>query len=323
MKKEHILVGVIIAVLIGAVTYPMWSPYLGLFPTGPLPGPVGGQVTLMVQLQNGNDDTAVSPSGISVKFYKWPYHLYGEQIPNTNIAALESIGAGTETPDGEFSSSATTAEGSWVYIYITDSGSTFQTTGAIRFVPFVLQEGISREAVLDPVVVWPRSATSADDIAPLITSGGAEVDNSSNWAFGENDYRFEFAVSSGKSWGTGKYIDPSTGYLYRGGFIVFAYDITTARMTHVGGPFYKQVDIGTSRYFIYWVDQIINDADIANDGIWYMDITIDVTVGDTSNALNIDFYPARRVDLIDSLSFGTSDHDDSTDGLGSIGLATS
>ena len=324
VKKEHMIAILLVAVVIGAVTYPQWSPIVNQWLT-PIFPPIdqggGGQVTLMVALQDGNDDSAVSPTNIAVAFYEWPY---GPTMPTGNVDPLVSIGAGTESPDGEFSTSATATEGTYVYVYITDSGNTYQTTGAIRYVPFVLHQGISREAVLDPIVVWPRSATSADDIAPLITSGGAEVDNSSNWAFGENDYRFEFAVSSGKSWGTGPYIEPSTGYYYNGGFIVFAYDISTARVTHEGGPLYRgPYDIGTTRYYIYWVPQIVNDADMSGDGTWFMDFTIDVTVGDTSNALNIDFYPSRRVDLIDSLSFGTSDHDDLVDGLGAIGLATS
>jgi hypothetical protein len=318
VKKEHVIAICLLALVVGFVTYPIWSPYLSI-PYQP-PVQIGGQVTLMVNLIDADDGSAVSPAGISVNFYEW---TYGAGIPNDNIEPLTAIGPATETPDGEFTSSATTAEGSWVYVFIEDSGDTFYTTAAIRQVPFVLQQGISREAILDPIEVNPRTATSSDDVSIMVTSAGAEIDNSSAWAFGANDITVDVTASSGVSWGANRYIDPATGYLYYGGLLIFEYDLSTLRVVNTGGALLNTIEYGTTTYYIYEVGAILNDADVAGDGTWTTSISYDCTVG-ANNALDVHLIPFRRADQVNSASFGTSDtHYQTDDNMIDIDFATS
>lgn len=327
MAKRNYIIGLaLIGILAGALTYPMWSPLMNQWLSSigfGLPQPiVGGQVKLSVGLTDANDGSAVSPAGISVMFYEWDFARYGSNIPKVNIDPLTEIGAGTESPDGEFTSSATAAEGSWVYTYITESANTYQTTYSIQQVPYVLQQGIDREAILQPILINPRSATSADDVSIMITSGGAEIDNSSDWAFGSNDIEVELASASGKAWGNRGYIDPATGYYYLGGLVIFEYDLSTARVTHTGGPLYDMIEYGTTRYYVYEIGApILNDADISGDGDWSMDTTYDCTVGST-NVSDIYFIPFRRADQVGSASFGTLDWQ-SADNMEDIDFATS
>jgi hypothetical protein len=327
MKRNTLIAIALAAIVIGAFTYPMWAPQAnqllsGLFGGLPTGGPAGGQVKLSVGLIDADDDSAVSPAGISVIFYEWNYALYGANIPRYNIAPLQQVGAGTETPDGEFTTSATAAEGSWVYIYATDSGNTFQTTYSIQQVPYVLQQGIDREAILDPILMNPRTATSADDVSIMITSAGAEVDNSSNWAFGSNDIKVELAASSGNAWGNRGYIDPATGYFFLGGLVIFEYDLSTARVTHTGGPLYDVIEYGTTRYYVYEISgPILNDQHISGDGTWSMTTTYDCTVGGT-NVSDVYFIPYRRADQVESASFGTKDWQ-SADAMEDIDFDTS
>lgn len=326
MKTKNVLIALVLTgLIIGAFTYPIWSPtvtqWLSNLPFGPLPQQ-GGQVKLSVGLTDANDDTVVTPAGISVGFYVWDYARYGTQIPRMDIAPLAQIGAGTESPDGEFTTSATAQEGSWVYVFIQDSGATFQTTYSIQQVPFVLQQGIDREAILDPIKVNPRSATSADDVAIMITSAGGEIDNQTAWAFGSNDIEVELAAASGKAWGNAGYIDPSTGYYYMGGLIIFEYDMTTLRISHTGGPLFKMIEYGTTRYYVYEISgPILNDQHISGDGTWSMTTTYDCTVG-ANTALDVYFIPYRRMAQVNSASFGTTDVQNA-DYMGNISFATS
>lgn len=217
VKRNHVLALALGLLILGAFTYPMWSPqvnqWLSMMFGGWQPPPqVGGEVTLSVSLIDADDGSAVSPAGISVMFYVWDFARYGYTLPTHNIDPMTEIGAGSETPDGEFTTSATTEENSWVYIYITDSGDTFQTTYSIQQVPPVLHQGIDREAILEPVLVNPRSALSRQDVAIMITSEGAEIDNSSNWAFGQHDITVTLSTTAGNAWGNRGYIDPSTKF---------------------------------------------------------------------------------------------------------------
>lgn len=325
-RRDTLVVIAMAAIILGAFTYPTWGPmanqWLSNLPFGLPQGPTGGQVKLSVGLTDADDGSAVTPAGISVMFYEWNYGAYGMTIPRYNIDPLVEIGAGTETPDGEFTTSATALEGSWVYVYITDSGNTFQTTYSIQQVPYVLQQGIDREAILDPILVNPRSATSASDVSIMITSGGAEIDNSSDWAFGSNDISVELSASSGVAWGNRGYIQPSTGYFFLGGLVIFQYDLSTLRVSHTGGPLYDMIEYGTTRYYIYEISgPILNDADISGDGSWEMSLTYDCTVG-ADNATDVYFIPFRRADQVQSASFGTLDWE-SGDAMEDIDFATS
>lgn len=299
----HYLAIVIVVLVVIAYAWPLLSPIL--------PGPTGAQVTLMVNGQDANDDSAFTPAGASVKMYVWPYGgLTPAQVTNgfkTDIPALALIGAGTETPDGEYSTSATTAEGSFVYVYITDSGNTYYTCGVVRKVPFVVGEGISREAILDPITVYPRSATPSSDTAILITTGGVEKDNTTNMADG--DYNVQIAITSGKAYGSAGYIDPATGYSYLPAHLVFDLTITTARMSLTGGPLFWHGQIGSNEYWCYEIGQSLNDADITGDGLWQMDATLDVT---TTAADVLDIYwvsGGARYSGVVLGSFGTKDYE--------------
>lgn len=273
--------------------------------------PPGGEVTLMVQVVDGISDAVFSPADASVNYYR-PTDPADVNKVGVDIEPMALIGAGSESPDGEFTSSATGIEGEWVYIYT--SGTNYYTKGVWRQVPYVLHQGITTEAVLESIKVYPNTGPLAADVSLLITTGGVEKDNSTNFPTGVNDYRIEITATSAYAFGNEGYIDPETGYWYQGGFLVFDLDLTTARGEITSSDLLPgalgHFTISSHEYWVFHVGQVVNDDDISGDGTKIITLTLDNQVA-AANCLDIGIYVSRRPSYISSASFGTNYEADS------------
>jgi len=301
-KSNNKLIGVaaVSAIfIVGLLTYPMWSPVvLSFFGIGNTNAPV----VISVAISDGLTDAAFTPSGATCKFYQWPY---GAAQPSGDVAALIFICTGTESPDGTFTSTgATCLVGSYVLCYIQDSGNTYYTASIIRQVKPVY--GFATTSYLDPIKVYPRSATSSADKTATIMTAGALVTNATNIAAGITTQLVTLTIASAKSWGSAGYLEPTTGYYYTGGFIVYDLDRTTARAELTGGPLISHFVMGVHEYWVYLAGQTVNNANIATDGAWTMTITYN-NMAAAADVMTLGFYTSRRLSLINQASFGTSD----------------
>lgn len=306
-SKAQVAAVLIVVGLVAAFTYPIWFPVLTsiLNPANP-----NAQVVISCAISDGLTDLAFTPAGSTAKFYVWPY---GATAPYTDTVPLVFIAAGTETPDGTYTSTgATVAVGTWVLVYIADSGNTYYTASVIRQVKPLY--GYATVSYLDPIKVYPRSATGAagygqtsgDKTASIMTNG-ALVTNATGVATGATTMQVNLAITSAKSWGSAGYVDPTTGYWYNPGFIIFDLDKTTARATidTTTNMIWHGV-IGVHEYWCFNVGQQVNDADVATDGIYSFNIQF-TNQAAAADVLTIGFYTARRPSLIQQGSFGTTD----------------
>jgi len=301
-----ILVGAGLAETLGFIDLtPVWPP--------PFPGQDGKPVFKVV---DGISDAAFSPADASVKMYD-PGIIVS--MPGGNVQPFSLIDACSESPDGEFTSTASVLIGKVIYVYI--SGTNYYTAGFFVTVPD-LASGTSGECESVILKVYPNSGTIGNDIAAMFTSGGVEIDSTSttsNVSFGAASYKLDLTAADGYGFGNNNYVDPETGYLYVGTFAVFSLDLTTARATITSAhiPSWGHFTISSIEYWILLVPggQIINDDDIAGDGTVTLNLEIDVTVGVASAALDIEFYTVRRIDQMIQGSFGTSYEADDIDDL--------
>lgn len=285
--------------------------FIDLNPTWPpqLPGNDGKPVFKVV---DGISDAAFSPADASVKIYD-PGAVMS--MPSANVAPFDFIDTCSETPDGEFTSTASVLIGKTIYVYI--SGTNYYTVGYFVTVPD-LAAGTSGECESVTLKIYPNSGTIGNDISAMFISAGAEVDSGTgnNVTFGSASYRLDLTAADGYAFGNNNYVDPETGYLYVGTFVVLSLDLSTARATITSPHTLHHYTISSVEYWVMGVPggQIINDDDVDDDGTVSLDMTIDVTVG-ADGALDIEFYTVRRVDQILQGSFGTSYENDDIDDL--------
>ena len=250
-------------------------------------------VQLRVQTNDALGETVFSPAGASVKVW--------------DKTSGDFLGALTEdsSHDGKWDSAFNVLVGSTVVLKVEDSGSTYYT----RQVEQVVPEGASnvdRIGVLDPIEVYPRSATSLSDMTGTLMTAGVEVDNSTGIASGETDIQIILAVASGKTWGGQAYYDYETGKEYIGAFMVFDLTTTTASATITGGVLYANWETGSHEYWVFLLPQIHNDADVAGDGTYDFTITFNNLVA-AADALDLGLYTNAKAEDVDAHNFGTND----------------
>lgn len=308
--------GLLIVTIVGglALTSPLWVPWvLSLFGQPP---PVGNAIPVF-KLTNICDDTAVTAAP-SVKIYDARGMT---TMPSADIEPFLYLDTLAETPDGEFTATISLPIGMWIYLYVTETNA-FNFGGFYQVQP--LRAGTTGESIPISLQIAYNSGTLANDMSAMLVSGGVEVDGqdaTANVTFGASSYRLDMTVAEGYGFASKNYVDPATGYFYRGGFIVLDLDLTTARCTVTGSNIFEHFTIGTHEYWAIGFDQFINDAQVEDDGTYGTSVTIDVSVG-ADDAMDLGYYDARRPSQIKQASFGT-DIEANGDNLDNLNFATS
>jgi hypothetical protein len=322
-KNSHrrlLILGAVL--LIALVSSPVWYPMVLNLLTPVTPG---NNALYRVGLTDAATGDVVSPAGISVKFFAWPF---GALQPSAELSGpLTQIGVGTETPDGVFTANMAYKIGSYVLVYITDSGDTYYSTSVVRQIPALT--GSNTISDLEGIEVAPKSATSYSDIVFSIQTSGALVTNATGIASGITTMLVTATVADSKSWGT-SYLDPTTGYYYYGGLIVFDLTQTTARATIDGGPLIWNGVIGSHQYWVYDTGAIIHKTSVTTgpySGTWQMTLSFD-NIAAAASALTVSAWPkGARMSNIHAASFGTAytagwpSHDANGDLLETIALS--
>lgn len=250
-------------------------------------------VKLQLQTNDGIAETVFSPAGASVKVW--------DRDTGSYLGALSE----DTSHDGKWDGAFPVLVGSWVLVKVADSGSTYYTNVFERLVP-PGEVGVERIGILDPVDVYPRSATSASDLTGTMMTAGAEVDNSTGIATSETEIEFSLTAASGKAWGGHAYTDPESGDTYIGAFIVFDLTTTTARATITGSNVWNHWSVGSHEYWVFTVPQVINDDDISTDGTYHFTVTFNNLVA-AADALDIGAYVNAVDEDVKATSFGTND----------------
>jgi len=290
MAKGNLQRNLLIVFCIGLIcvlTYQSWG---ALFPASV--NPPTPEVTLQVQTNDGIGEAVFSPTNAYVKVW--------DKATGIFLGALSE----DSTFDGKWASAFTVPVFTTIVLKVGDTSSTYYTTQVERIVgPAAV--GVDRISVLDPIDVYPRSATSASDIVGTIMTSGVEVDNSTGIASGETELDFSLTAASGKAWGGIGYWDYETGKEYIGAFLVFDLTTTTARAT-ITGNIWQHFSIGSHEYWIIRLPQIVNDADLANDGTYTFSVTFNNLVAGSA-ALDIHLGVNAKLEDVLATSFGTND----------------
>ena len=223
--------------------------------------------------------------------------------------------------DGEFTGTIALPVGMWVYLYVTETNA-FNFGGFYQIQP--LRAGTTGESEPILVQIVYNSGTLANDMSAMLVSGGVEVDGqeaTTNCSFGAASYRLDLTVAENYGFASANYVDPATGYLYQGGFVVLDLTTTTARCTVTGAGIIDHFSIGSHEYWVFDLPQFINDADITDDGTISISFMMDVTVG-ADDAMDVGYYDARRPSQISQASFGT-DVEANGDNLDNLNFETS
>jgi hypothetical protein len=265
-----------------------------------------GNVLPVMKITDKLTDAVFTPSDASVKLYDpkgcASIAQYWSAYPNIAMAFLDTL---TETPDGEFTATKDQPVGAWRYGYITGTG--YYTKGVFFQVPKA-RAGTTGESEALLVTVTPGTAATGDaaDVAIYLRNGGATVDNTTNIAAGVTVLTLTIFATSAKGYGSEGYIDPTTGYFYEGGFIAFDLTTTTARAVITGGTgAWSKFTIGAHDYWIWVFGQVVNDAQVPDDGSYAITMTFDNQAAG-ADALDVGVYAYQRHELISSGSFGTS-----------------
>jgi hypothetical protein len=250
-----------------------------------------GRLKLEVQTDDAIGEAVFSPAGASVKVWDSDGNWLGAMTEDSSV-------------DGKWTGSFPVALGDIVILKVEDSGNTFYTTQVQREVTQPMT-GVDRISILDPIKVYPRSATSASDIVGTMMTAGVEVDNSTGIATGETQLFISLTASSGKVWGGEAYYDYETNKEYLGAFMVFDLTTTTGRCT-ITGDIWEHFSVGSHEYWIIKLPQIVNDADLPNDGTYTFTITINNLVAAT-DCIDIHLGANAKVEDVKATSFGTND----------------
>lgn len=286
--------------------------------------PVGvteaGNVLPVLKITDKCTDAVFTPADASVKLYDpkgcTSVAHYWSLYPNVAMDFLDTL---AESPDGEYTASKDQPVGAWRYAFL--SGTGYYTKGLFFQVP-KLRAGTTGEAEALLVTVTPATAAtgSAADVSIMFTTSGAEVDNTTNIAAGITTIKIDLTATSAKGYGSEGYIDPTTGYKYTGGFIAFDLTTTTARCIITGGPLLlPRFTIGSHDYWVWEFGQIVNDAQVPEDGTASFTIVFDNQAAG-ADALDVGLYYSQRYELIGAGSFGTS-HIEKADNMLDIHLA--
>lgn len=261
------------------------APYLNL---NPLPT---AQANLRVQTDDAIGETVFSPTNGYVKVWSTTGVYLGAMSEDSSH-------------DGKWDGVFPVDVGSSVIIKVGDTDNTYYTNQVVRQVT-APAAGVDRVSILEPILMMPRSATSTSDIVGTIMTAGVEVDNTTGIASGETELLFSLTAASGKAWGGIPYFDYETGKEYLGAFLVFDLTTTTARAT-ITGNVWKHFSIGAHEYWIIKIPQIVNDADLANDGTYSFSVTFNNLVAGSA-ALDIGLYANAKIEDVLATSFGTND----------------
>jgi hypothetical protein len=286
MRRNTILV----LALIGIVAF--WGFFLGGFDLLlNQMGGGGGTATLQVQTNDGITESVFSPAGAAVKVW--------------DKATGEFLGPLTEdaSNDGKWTSAFAVPVKSIIVVHVTDSGNTFYTRQVERIV-HAPQAGVDRVSILDPINVWPRSATASDDLAGSLTTAGTAVTNATGIASGETDILVTLTASSAKAWGGQAYYDYEAKKEYIGAFMVWDLTTTTASAT-ITGPYWEHFSIGSHEYWIFKIPQIINDDDIAGDGTYSFTLTFN-NLAAAADSLDVACYTNAKLEDVMAKTFGTA-----------------
>ncbi len=296
-------------------TSPVWVPIIiSIFGVQP---PVVTAIPVF-KIIDGCTDAVFSPADASVKIYD-PHGL--TSMPAADVPAFDLIDTLSETPDGEFTATRALPVGAWIYVYAT--GTNWYTAGWFLQVN-PLGPGTSGEAIAETLKMYENSGTITADISGMLVSGGVEIDGddaTNNVTFGSASYRLDLTAAENYAFAYNDYVDPTTGYLYKGTIVVLDLDLTTARCTVTGASIFEHFTIGTHEYWVLSVPQFWNDAEYSDDGTYSLHFTIDVSVG-ADDAMDIGYHVARRPSQIKQASFGT-DYENNDDKLDNLNFATS
>jgi hypothetical protein len=282
---------IVIVLVLAGIAY--WGLFLGGFENlGLLLPGGGGTATLQVQTNDAIGEVVFSPAGASVKVW--------------DKATGDDLGALTEdaSNDGKWTSAYAVPIGSVVVVKVADSGNTYYTRQVERKVN-APAAGVDRVSILDPIKMYPRSATSSSDLAGALTTAGTAVTNATGIATGETDILVTLTAASGYTWGGQAYHDYETGKDYLGAFMVWDLTTTTASAT-ITGPWWEHFSIGSHEYWIFKIPQIVNDADLAGDGTYSFTITFN-NLAAAVDALDVACYTNAKTEDVMAKTFGTAD----------------
>ena len=115
-----------------------------------------------------------------------------------------------------------------------------------------------------------------------------------------------FSINEDDSAAGNSYTDIKSGDVYLGPMIVIK--ITDITNLTVDFSYDKLVTIGTTYYFIIYVERVIDDSDVANDGSLSMSLAFTVleTSENSSDVLSIYFYDEVQDIQLEAGNFGTA-----------------
>jgi hypothetical protein len=250
-------------------------------------------VRLQVQTNDAITEAVFTPAGASLKCWDKASGLY--------LGALSE----DSSHDGKWDSAFPVLVGTTVLVKVADSGNTYYTNIVERIVP-PGEAGVERIGILDPIEVYPRSATTASDLVGTMMTSGVEVDNSTGIASGETEIQVSLTAASGKAWGGHPYYDPESGDTYIGAFMVFDLTTTTARATITGANLWKHWSVGSHEYWVFTLPQIVNDDDVTTDGTYVFTLEFNNLVAGSA-ALDLGCYTNAVDEDVEATSFGTND----------------
>lgn len=100
------------------------------------------------------------------------------------------------------------------------------------------------------------------------------------------------------------YTDKESGIEYKGG-VILVIKLSNTKVTPETDWDYGGT-VGTDRYFVYFLPNVVDDSDVATDGTLSVNIMLRFSTTGTCT-LNIYIYDNIRISAIESLSFGTAD----------------